>query len=158
MNVKMPKLLNHLNIKTFNHLFAYLQISRFRHSVVAGVSLFEIIIVVGIFAIVAVLTTRATLLTLTGSRKSETGIKAKQNLENALSVIERAVKNADTVTTPCGVNPPRVDFTDSDGLSAYFSCEALQTSGYIASGSAKGITPLTGSEIVITDCSFTCTA
>lgn len=117
-----------------------------------GVSLFEIVIVVGVFAMVAILTTRATFLTLRGSKKSDSQIKVKENIEYALSIVERQLRNSDLVAATCN-GSTRIDYTDSQGSAAYFSCENVgQTSGYIASGSAR----LTTSEISITNCSFTC--
>lgn len=119
-----------------------------------AVSLFEIVIVVGIFAMIAVFTTRSTFLTLRGSRKSDSQIKIKENLEYALSIVERALRNSDVVSSVCdGGNLTRIDYTDSQGAPTFFSCESVgQTSGYIASGSARLTTP----DISITGCSFVC--
>lgn len=120
----------------------------------AGVSLFEITIVVAIFATIAILTTRSTFLTLRGSRKSDSQIKVKENLEYSLSIIERQIRNADLISSTCdGSSLSRVDYVDSAGTSTFFSCEDIgPTSGYIASDSAR----LTSSEITITSCSFVC--
>lgn len=120
----------------------------------SGVSLFEIVVVVGIFAMVAVLVTRSTFLTLRGGRKSDSQIKVKENLEYALSIMERQLRNSDLVSSTCdGSSASRVDYTDSGGTSAFFSCEDIgQTSGYVASGSAR----LTDNGVSITACSFVC--
>ncbi|MBI4157835.1 hypothetical protein HY502_03230 [Candidatus Woesebacteria bacterium] len=119
-----------------------------------GVSLFEIVIVVGIFAVVALLTTRSTFLTLRGSRKSDSQIKLKENIEYALSIVERQLRNSNLVTSACdGSSLTRIDYADSQGTAGFFSCVSIgPTSGYIASGSAR----LTSSEISITSCSFVC--
>lgn len=121
-----------------------------------GVSLFEIIIVVAIFAVIAVLTTRSTFLTLRGSRKSDSQIKVKENLEYALNVVERQIRNADLINSTCdGSSLGRIDYADSGGVLSFFSCEDRGgTSGYIASGSAR----LTSSEVNLTSCSFICTS
>lgn len=124
-----------------------------------GVSLFEIIIVIGIFAAVAVLTTRSTFLTLRGARKSDAQIRVKENLEYGVSVIERQLRNADIITsaTNCdgATKLTRVDYVDSEGNSSFFACQSVgATSGYIASGSAR----LTSNEITISNCSFVCSA
>lgn len=121
---------------------------------ILGVSLFEVIIVVAIFAVLAILTTRSTFLTLRGSKKSDSQIKVKENLEHALSVIERRLRNADLVSSTCdGSSLSRVDYVDTEGVAAFFSCEEIGVvSGYIASGSAR----LTSDEIAITACSFVC--
>lgn len=126
-----------------------------------GVSLFEIVIVVGIFAMVAVLTTRSTFLTLRGSKKSDSQIRVKENLEYGLSVIDRQLRNADLITSTCNGGTPlpcnsttwsRIDYADTNGTASFFACNDVgPTSGYItASGSAR----LTSNEITITGCSF----
>lgn len=122
-----------------------------------GVSLFEIIIVVGIFAAVAVLTTRSTFLTLRGTRKSDAQIRVKENLEYGVAIIERQLRNADVIsqTTVCdgATELSRVDYTDSQGNASFIACQSVGlTSGYIASGSAR----LTNDEITISSCSFVC--
>ena len=119
-----------------------------------GVSLLEIVIVVAIFAVVAVLTTRSTFLTLRGSKKSDSQIRVKENLEYGLSVIDRQLRNADLVTSTCdGSSLPRLDYVDSTGAVSFFACQEIgQTSGYVASGSAR----LTSDEITITSCTFIC--
>ncbi len=120
----------------------------------SGVSLFEIIITVAIFATVAILTTRSTFLTLRGSKKSDSQIKVKENLEYGLGVVERQLRNADLVTSGCdGTNQTRLDYVDSGGVDSYFACVSIgPQSGYIASGSAR----LTSDEITVTSCSFVC--
>lgn len=126
-----------------------------------GVSLFEIVIVVGIFAMVAVLITRSTFLTLRGTKKSDSQIRVKENLEYGLSVIDRQLRNADVITSTCNGGTPfpcnsttrsRIDYTNTNGTASFFACNDVgPTSGYItASDSAR----LTSTEITITDCSF----
>lgn len=123
--------------------------SRFR---LKGVSLFEIVIVIAIFSTVAILSTRSTFLTLRGTRKSDSQIKVKENLEYGISVIERQLRNAASCVSS---SSSRVDYVDSQGVSSFFACQSIgATSGYIASGSAR----LTSDEITITSCSFVCSA
>lgn len=120
-----------------------------------GISLFETIIVVAIFATVAVLTTRSTFLTLRGSKKSDSQIKVKENIEYALNIVERQIRNAELISSTCdGSSLGRLDYIDAAGISTFFSCEDIgEASGYLASGSAR----LTSDEINITSCSFVCT-
>lgn len=111
-------------------------------------SLIEILVVVTIFAILGIIVTRAVILTIGGSKKSESLVKVRENLNYAVGVIERQLRNADVITTCPNPDPSRVDYQDSFGQSASFSC----SSGAIASGSAQ----LTSSEVTITNCSFVC--
>ncbi len=117
-----------------------------------GVSLIEIIIVVAIFSVLGVLVSRVILTTLRGSNRSESLVRVRENLDYALAVIERQIRNADGVS-PCP-NPDslRIDYKSSQGISTYFACMNIGSVGYIASGSAR----LTSDEINIFSCSFVC--
>ncbi len=120
-----------------------------------GMSLVEILIVVGIFAVLGILTTRAVMLTIGGGKKSETLIKVRENLNFSLAVIERQLRNAGSVTDCTNSNTLRIDYLDQNGVAASFSCVnvgAGGSPGYVASGSAK----LTADAIDVTECSFTC--
>lgn len=112
-----------------------------------GISLIETLIVIGVFAVLGILSTSAVLLSLRGSNKGESQIKIRENLDYAVSVIERQLINAESVTT-CTASS--VVYKDSLGGSGSFSC----TGDRIASGSAW----LTSDEITVSACSFSCTA
>lgn len=119
-----------------------------------GVSLLEILVVVTVFAILGIIVTESIVLTLRGSKKSESQVKVRENLDYAVSVIERQLRNADSVS-PCpnSDDTKRIDYKDNEGAAASFSCSDVgPESGSIASGSGV----LTGSDVVITSCSFEC--
>lgn len=118
-----------------------------------GVSLIEILIVVAIFAVLGLLISRVILTTLRGSNRSDSLVKVRDNLDYALSVMERQIRNADSVSPCPNPDPTRVDFRDSNGIAAYFACTNVGPSGYVASGSAR----LTSDQVAITACSLTCT-
>lgn len=120
-----------------------------------GMSLMEILVVIGIFAVLGTLTTRAILLTLGGGKKTETVIKVRENLSYALGVISRQLRNADLVTNCTNANTLQINYLDDNGVASTFSCANIGpgTVGYVASGSAK----LTNDSIDITSCAFTCT-
>ncbi|HTK03931.1 MAG TPA: hypothetical protein VL401_04180, partial [Alphaproteobacteria bacterium] len=72
-----------------------------------------------------------------------------------LGVVERQLRNANSVE-PCP-NPDTntITYTDQNGISGSFSCNNIGAAdSYIASASAR----LTNSDITITSCSFMCTA
>lgn len=117
-----------------------------------GVSFIEILVVIAVFAILGVLATRAILLTLRGSRKSESVVKVRENVNYALAVIERQLRNAESINTSTCTG--RVDYTDKDGVASSFVCTNIGPAGYVASGSAR----LTSPEVAVTACSFSCTA
>jgi len=114
-----------------------------------GVSLIEIMIVVTIFSILAIMSTRGVLLTLRGSRKSDSASRVRENLDYSLSVIERQLRNADSVSC---ISSTRVNFVDKAGTSGYFSCENVGVNGHIASSSAR----LTNVKIAINSCQIVC--
>jgi prepilin-type N-terminal cleavage/methylation domain-containing protein len=112
-----------------------------------GISLIEILVVIMIFAILGILISRVILVTLRGSGKSDSLVKIRENLDYSLSIIEREIRNAETISCPSAT---QVNYTNSRGTSASFSCQSSR----VASGSAW----LTSDEVSITACSFICTA
>ncbi len=114
---------------------------------VLGISLIEILVVIMVFAILGILISRVILVTLQGSGKSDSLVKIRENLSYSLAVIEREIRNAETIVCP---STTQVNYTNSRGISTYFSCSGAR----VASGSAW----LTSDEVSITACSFTCTA
>ena len=119
-----------------------------------GVSLIEILIVVAIFAVLGLLISRVILTTLRGSNRSDSLVKVRDNLDYALSVMERQIRNAESVSPCPNPDTTRVDFRDSNGIATYFACTNVGATGYVASGSAR----LTNDEVAITACSLICTA
>ena len=118
-----------------------------------GISLIEILVVIGVFAILGVLSTRIVLLSLQGSKKGDSQVKVRENIDYAVSVIERNIRNAESITPCPNLDPLVLTYLDSDNISTTFSCITPGALGYIASGSAR----LTGDEVAVTSCTFSCT-
>lgn len=119
-----------------------------------GMSLLEILVVVAIFSILGVIITRSVLLTLRGSRKSETQVKVRENINYSLTVIERQLRNADSIVECPNSDTTKIDYIDDAGSASSFSCQGVGgNDSYVASASAR----LTSDEIEITACSFVCT-
>lgn len=121
----------------------------------SGMSLLEILVVVSIFAVLGILVTRSVLLTLGGGKKSESLIKIRENLNYSIAVIERQLRNADSITDCSNTDPYSISYKDQNGIDSSFSCINVGISGatgYVASGSAK----LSADTVSITDCSFVC--
>lgn len=122
----------------------------------SGISLIEILIVIGIFAVLGILSTTSVLLSLQGSKKGDAQVKVRENLDYAISIIERQLRNAGSVSPCPNTNPLVISYSDSNNIPTSFSCLNVPSAGYVASGSAN--LRLTSDEIKIIACSFTCTA
>lgn len=125
-----------------------------KNNVIKGLSLIEVLVVIIIFAVLGVLVTQSVILTLHGSQKSESIIRARENLDYSLNIIERQLRNANGVTSCDNINTSIINYLDQNGVISSFSC--VNTGGansYIASGSAI----LTSNTVKINVCSFTCT-
>ena len=129
------------------------KIKNLKLKISAGISLLEILVAVAIFAVLGVMVTRSIALTLRGSKKSELTLKVRENIGYSLSVIERQLRNADSITS-CS-SDTEIGYIDSFGNPSTFSCEGMDGGDpYIASGSAR----LTSNEVKITKCTFSCTS
>lgn len=117
-----------------------------------GMSLIEILIVIGIFAILGIITTNSVLLSLRGARKSESQQKVRENLNYTLSVIERNIRGAQSITACPNPDSLVLDYKSADNIDTSFSCLSMGVDGYVASGSAR----LTGNDVSITYCSLDC--
>lgn len=117
-----------------------------------GFSLIEILIVVTIFAVIGLLATRSIFLTIRGAKKSDSLVRVRENVNYSLSVIERQLRNSESVTCP-NASTSTLSYISLEGTTTTFSCVTAGTDKYIASGSAR----LTSADISVTGCSFTCT-
>src|SRR3972149_10310777 len=97
-----------------------------------GFSMIEILVVILVFATLAALSTESLLLSLRGSKRSESTIRVRENLNYALSIIERQLHNAESVICP---NSTTISYTDANFLQSDFTCNT--GSGFIASASAQ---------------------
>jgi prepilin-type N-terminal cleavage/methylation domain-containing protein len=119
-----------------------------------GLSLIEILIVVTIFAILGVMISESLILTIQGTKKSESLVRVRENVNYSLSVIERNIRNASSIVD-CTTNTDAsiIYYLDQTGSASSFSCvNSGNDNSYIASGSSR----LTSDSIKIDSCVFTC--
>lgn len=116
-----------------------------------GFTLIEILVVIAIFAVIGLLSTRSLFLTLRGAKKSDSLVRVRENVNYSLSVIERQLRNAESVTCP---NPSTsiLEYVSIEGTETSFTCNTGGSDKYIASGSSR----LTSEDILVTSCSFSC--
>ncbi len=118
-----------------------------------GLSLIEILVVVLIFAVLGVMISASLILTINGTKKGESVIKVRENVNYAFSVIERNLRNAKDIVDCTDSN--QIVYIDQYGNQSSFSCVNVgQENSYVASGS--GSLRLTSTMLKITNCSFTC--
>lgn len=118
-----------------------------------GISFIEILVVVAVFAVLGILVSRITILTLRGSNKSDAVVKVRENIDYAIAIMERNIRNADKVEPCPNSDQTRIDYIADVGGATSFSCVGMGTeNSYIASGSAR----LTGTDVKINSCSFSC--
>ena len=141
-----------------------------------GFSVIEILVVVGVFAIIGILATQSTTLSLRSSKKSDSIVLVKQELDNAASNVERLLQTAGTVmigfdssgNDNCVTHnaTPSVGFRNSDGGRGDIACIDSPPNSFfgsadprIASSSGETINytqRLTSNKIEITNCKFEC--
>lgn len=120
-----------------------------------GFSLLEMLVVVTIFAIIALVTSQAIILTLTGTHKADAISKVRQNVDFTMEAISRQLYNAKSISQCPNADTSKITFTDQNNNNVTFSCVNVNNSNQpsaVASTSGN----LTGSDIVITSCSFVC--
>lgn len=115
-----------------------------------GVSFIEILVVVLVFSVVAGLATQSLLLSLRGAKRSESSIGVRENLNYALSIIERQLHNAESVSCP---SPTTISYDDGAPPLDTFTCDLSPGNQFVASSSAR----LTSSDVIVTACNFVCT-
>lgn len=117
----------------------------------SGLSLIEILVVMTIFAILGIIISSSVALTILGTKKSEALTRVRENVNYSLTIVERNLRNAGSITD-CS-DPNTLTYIDQYGQETSFSCQNIGgDDSYIASGSAR----LTSSAIKIVSCSFTC--
>lgn len=123
-----------------------------------GFTLIEILVVVGILAIIAVIASNIFFTTLRSSGKTKVLTKVKENGDYALSVMERLVRDSQEVVTNtdnkiCESGMNYIKLKRQDGSMMEFGClEEGTANGRIASNSAR----LTSSEVKVDTCVFDC--
>ncbi len=104
-------------------------------SSVRGYSIIELLVVLSVFSVIAIIATQSIVLTLRGSRKGESLITVRENLDFAFGVMERHIRGAKSIET---CSNTKIQYLDAEGTTTDFSCLVDGDSiGYIASGSAR---------------------
>lgn len=126
-----------------------------------GFTLMEILVSVGIIAIVGVVVAQSFFSVVRTNVKSERINAVKQDGDVALDVMNRMIRNAVSVTSTCsagGSTLSSLSIVNPDGLSTQFRCELDGTIARIASVGGTKTEYLTGSNVTLgSDCTGTLT-
>ncbi|OGM05202.1 hypothetical protein A2125_01720 [Candidatus Woesebacteria bacterium GWB1_43_5] len=118
-----------------------------------GYSLVELMVVLTVFSVLVLVATQALLLSLKSTAKSEALGKVKENIEYAVSVMERQLHSAKEVVPCPNPDPLNLSFISLDGSTLEFACKNPGEDGYISSGAGGR---LTSEDVSVISCSFSC--
>lgn len=135
-----------------------------------GYSIIEILVVVGVFAVLAVLATQSINLSLKSAKKSDSIVLVKQELENVAGTIERQLQSASSliVGVDCVIDTatPSVGLRNSAGVRSDYACFDSPPSNFYGTNDPRIVystgetinytNRLTSSGINITFCQFSC--
>lgn len=119
-----------------------------------GYSLIEVLVVIGIFAVLGAIAAQSIAFSLRNSRKASSVIEGRQNLQYAVSVIERRLRNAQEITS-CLPTGSTLSYTDEDGKPATFSCQDVGVAGSVGAVTSN-LERVTSTNVNVTSCSFNC--
>jgi prepilin-type N-terminal cleavage/methylation domain-containing protein len=118
----------------------------------SGFSLIETMIVLVVFATIALITSQALISTLSLSAKAKSTAKVRQEIDYALSIMERHLHNSSALVNCPNTDKKKLQYQDALGATTTFSCESVNNDNFIASGSAR----LTSELISVTSCNLDC--
>lgn len=120
------------------------------NTVIKGFSLIEMLVVLTVFSVLILLVAQSISATLRNTKKGDSQITVKDNIDFAVSVMERQLHNANSIDlTNCSSG---VTYMDQYRNTSSFQCLGPAGSQYIASGSAR----LTSDQVNLTQCLISC--
>lgn len=96
-----------------------------RNENLRGFTLLELLVSVGVIAMVGTVIAQSFFATTRSSLKSEVIKETKQNGDFAINTMERVIRDSDSVTTPClstGSSTTSLEVENPDGTSVTFGC------------------------------------
>lgn len=122
-----------------------------------GFSLIEMIIVVSILGLIAVISSGFLLVSLMASNKAESTKEVRQNGNYALSVIEGLILNSSSVGCTGGSNEIWIKDLRDNLATVIYDSASKRIASFSGSLGVGTSTYLTGSNVTVSDCVFTCT-
>lgn len=135
-----------------------------------GYSIIEILVVIGVFAILAVLATQSINLSLSSSKKGDSIVMVKQELDNAANNIERLLQNTSDMDIGVDCDTPnatpsigfrnlagdRGDIACLDFVSGLYTVDSDKRIALSTGETINYANRLTTNKIDITTCTFSC--
>lgn len=121
-----------------------------------GFSLIEMLVVLVVFSILIILSTQAVFLTLRNAKKAENLVKVRQNLDNAVGVMERGLRSASYIDCYSQTDDKSIAFDDVDGNGVTYSCTLGGTITEEVLGPNARSGNLTSDEVSMAACTFDC--
>jgi type II secretory pathway pseudopilin PulG len=124
---------------------------------VAGFTLFETILVLGLFSLISLLITAVLATGIRSVKKNQNLVAVKNSVAHTVDLMERQIRSGRNVK--CLNNSQRVEFIDPYGQVAYFEYLNYNNQGYnIASGSATSSVALIPPDIEVKSATWSCIA
>lgn len=121
-----------------------------------GYTLVELLVVIVAFAVISIVASETIILTLRGTYKADAISKVRQNVDYAMSSMERQIRGAQSITSLCDNKAyPQIDFIDQNSNPVSFACVNINQTGQDSSISSSSGT-ITANNLTISQCSFTC--
>lgn len=114
-----------------------------------GFSLFEMLVVITVFSLLAVLVTQSMAYSIKGSKKSENIAKMRSSLNYTLDLMERDIRSASSCTDNSGES---ITITDENDKQITYRCLTSSGRAWIASASSS----LTADFIDLETCQISC--
>ncbi len=112
-----------------------------------GFTLIEILVVIGIFAIIVVVGSMSFFNLFKGSARTKAANLVKQDGEYTMGIMTKMIRNARNISD-CRLGMNEIEITSPDGRTTTFSC----FNNPISSNSAK----LINDQLAVSDCNFDC--
>jgi len=113
-----------------------------------GFSLLELLVVIGVFSMLAIIATQIVAQSLRSTRKSEATIEVRENVDYMFAIMERVLRNSRSLDCATSTDK-RINFIDENGTNSNFTCHG-NSNGYLSHDGNR----ISGTKIAV-DCNQT---
>lgn len=113
-----------------------------------GFTLIEILVVISLFAILSVITAQSLIRIIGSTSNSSSSAKTRENMEHALSIVERSMRNAKQITS---CNTTSVNYVSENNQAESFVCTTVGGGNIEKNGQ-----PLVSTDVSLSTCTLSC--